>query len=104
VITEIYRDLSNGKIVKIGQSLDASGCKEVIDAEGLILFPGIVDLNVRPHDDLLSLDTLKKLYLSTQKAGLARFVLSPRMKPLIENQTFKRLLAGKLEKDFPNLK
>lgn len=105
-VSAIKQDIliDNGKVVKIGQSLDASGCSEVIDAEGLILFPGIVDLNVRPHDDLLSLDTLKKLYESTQKAGLARFVLSPRMKPLIENQTFKALLAGKLEKDFPNLK
>ena len=96
--------LDDGKIVKVGQSLDASECEEVIDAKGLIAFPGIVDLNVRPHDDLLTVPTLEKLYVSTQKAGLARFVLSPRMEPLIENQTFKRLIAGKLEKDFPNLK
>jgi len=96
--------LHEGKIVKIGQSLKSQGCEEVIDADGLIAFPGIVDLNVRPHDDLLTIPTLEKLYDSTQKAGLARFVLSPRMKPLMENQTFKRLLAGKLEIDFPNLK
>jgi dihydroorotase len=96
--------LEDGKIVKIGQSLKALDCEEVIDADGLMAFPGIVDLNVRPHDDLLSIPTLEKLYKRTQKAGLARFVLSPRMEPLIENQTFKRLLAGKLEKDFPNLK
>ncbi len=96
--------LHEGKIVKIGQSLELDDCKEVIDADGLIAFPAIVDLNVRPHDDLLTIPTLEKLYESTQKAGLCRFVLSPRMKPLIENQTFKRLIAGKLEKDFPNLK
>ncbi len=96
--------INDGKIVKIGQSLESLDCKEVIDADGLIVFPGIVDLNVRPHDDLLSIPTLEKLYASTQKAGLARFVLSPRMEPLIENQTFKRLIAGKLEQEFPNLK
>lgn len=96
--------LHEGKIVKIGQSLESHDCEEVIDADGFIAFPAIIDLNVRPHDDLLTVPTLEKLYASTQKAGLARFVLSPRMKPLIENQTFKRLLAGKLEKDFPNLK
>jgi len=96
--------LHEGKIVKIGQSLKSQECEEVIEADGLIAFPGIVDLNVRPHDDLLTIPTLEKLYASTKKAGVARFVLSPRMNPLIENQTFKRLLAGKLEKDFPNIK
>jgi len=96
--------LHEGKIVKIGQSLKSQECEEVIEADGLIAFPGIVDLNVRPHDDLLTISTLEKLYANTKKAGVARFVLSPRMNPLIENQTFKRLLAGELEKDFPNIK
>ncbi len=96
--------IDGGKIVKVGDSLDASSCEEVIDAEGLIVFPGIVDLNVRLEDDLLTIPKLQKLYESVSKAGIARFVLSPRFNPLVDNQTFKALLDGELDKNFPNLK
>jgi dihydroorotase len=95
--------LSEGKIQKIGKNIDCTGCNEVIDAEGKVVFPGIVDLNVRVQDDKLNLSNLEKLYQATQKAGVSHFVLSPRTNPLIENQTFKALLAGKLKKEFPNL-
>lgn len=96
--------LKDGKIVKIGQSLETSDCDEVVDADGLIAFPGIIDLNVRIKNDVLTISKLEKLYGSMQKAGVSHFVLSPRLEPLVDNQTFKKLLAGKLEKSFPNLK
>ena len=95
--------LHEGKIRKIGKAIDCGACFEVIEADGLIAFPGIIDLNVRVQDDKLNLSNLQKLYDQTQKAGVSHFVLSPRTRPLIENQTFKSLLAGKLKEDFPNL-
>ena len=96
--------LNHKKIIKIGQSLETLDCDEVVDANGLVAFPGIIDLNVRIKNDVLTISKLEKLYASTQKAGVSHFVLSPRLEPLIENQTFKALLAGKLEKSFPHLK
>ncbi len=95
--------LHEGKIRKIGKSIDCGACFEVVDAEGLVAFPGIVDLNVRVQDDRLNLENLQKLYSATRKGGVSHFVLSPRTEPLIENQTFKSLLAGRLKADFPNL-
>jgi dihydroorotase len=95
--------LHEGKIRKIGKNLDCGACFEVIDASGLVAFPGIVDLNVRIQDDKLNLTNLEKLYAAAQKGGVSHFVLSPRTEPLIENQTFKSLLAGKLKEAFPNL-
>ena len=95
--------LHEGKIQKIDKNIDCDVCTEVIDADGLVAFPRIVDLNVRIQDDKLNLSNLEKLYEATQKAGVSHFVLSPRTEPLIDNQTFKALLAGKLKKDFPNL-
>ena len=95
--------LHEGKIQKIGKDIDCGACFEVVDASGLVAFPGIVDLNVRVQDDKLNLTNLEKLYSATRKGGVSHFVLSPRTEPLIENQTFKSLLAGKLKEEFPNL-
>ncbi len=95
--------LNHEKIVKIGRELDAAEASEVIEADGLVAFPGIIDLNVRIQDDSLNLPNLERLYRATQKAGVSHFVLSPRTDPLIENQTFKSLLAGELKRKYPNL-
>ena len=95
--------LSDGKIKSIGKSLEQDSIEEVVEADGLVAFPGIVDLNVRIQDDNLNITNLQNLYTATKKGGVSHFVLSPRTKPLIENQTFKALLAGKLKEDFPNL-
>jgi dihydroorotase len=92
------------KIVKVGESLIAPDEAEVVVASGLVAFPGIVDLNVRILDDSLSIKNLEKLHQSAKKAGVAHFVLSPRLEPLVENQTFKMLLTDKLKSDFPNLR
>jgi len=95
--------LHEGKIRKIGRDIDCGACFEVVDADGLVAFPGIVDLNVRVQDDKLNLSNLRNLCEATKKAGVSHFVLSPRTEPLIENQTFKSLLAGELKREYPNL-
>ena len=96
--------IKDGKIEKIGYSLEVEGCKEIIDAEGLIAFAGIVDLNIRLKDDLLTISKLQNLYKALLAGGVSKFVLSPRFEPLVENETFKALLSGELKKSFPNLK
>ncbi len=96
--------IHQGKIEKIGKKIECGACFEVIDADGLVAFPGIVDLNLRVQDDKLTLPRLQQLYKAAQKGGVVRFVLSPRVTPLMENQTFQALLSGELQRDFPNMR
>ena len=95
--------IHEGVIQRIGKDIDCGACFEVVDAEGLVVFPGIVDLNVRIRDDILSIPNLEQLYADAKSAGIARFVLSPRVTPLMENQTFQALLSGRLQEDFPRM-
>lgn len=95
--------LHAGKIEKIGRGIECGACFETVDATGWIAFPGIVDLNVRLQDDVLNLNHLQRLDDATKKAGVARYVLSPRTQPLIENPTFQSLLEGEISRDFPRL-
>lgn len=46
--TEKTADLliQDGKIAAMGQRLDFSGCEEIIEAEGLTVAPGLVDVHV----------------------------------------------------------
>ncbi len=95
--------IHQGIIAKIGKNVDCGACFEVIDADGLVAFPGIIDLNVRIQDDTLSISSLQKLYHSMQEAGVSHFVLSPRVTPLMEEETFQTLLCGRMEADFPRM-
>ncbi len=40
--------VKDGKIAAVGKSLDHAGCKQVIDATGKLIFPGIIDVHVHP--------------------------------------------------------
>ena len=42
--------LENGKIKAIGEKLDFCGCREIIDAAGLVVAPGLVDVHVHFRD------------------------------------------------------
>ncbi len=95
--------LADDKIQAIGKNLDQKNVSEVVEGDGLIALSGIIDLNVRIQDDNLNIKNLQNLYSAAKNGGVSHFVLSPRTKPLIENQTFKALLAGRLKRDFPNL-
>lgn len=50
--TEKTADLliQDGKIAAMGQGLDFSGCEEIIEAEGLTVAPGLVDVHVHFRD------------------------------------------------------
>ncbi len=95
--------LHDGKIEKIAKYIDPKESEKVIEGAGLLALPKIIDLNVRIEDDLLNIKNLQKLKTSTQKAGIGKFVLSPRFSPLMENQTFLALLSRNLENSFENI-
>jgi dihydroorotase len=52
--------IDEGKIVAISEHLDASN-HEVIDAQGLYLLPGLIDLNVRFSNSCLNQEHIDKL-------------------------------------------
>lgn len=46
--TEKQADLliENGKIAAVGEPLDESRCEQIVDAQGLVVAPGVVDVHV----------------------------------------------------------
>ena len=50
--TEKQADLliENGKIAAVGEPLDESRCEQIVDAQGLVVAPGVVDVHVHFRD------------------------------------------------------
>jgi dihydropyrimidinase len=40
--------VKDGKIAGVGKKLDRNGCREIVDATGKLVFPGIIDVHVHP--------------------------------------------------------
>jgi len=40
--------VKDGKIAAVGKGVDHNGCRQVIDATGKLIFPGIIDVHVHP--------------------------------------------------------
>lgn len=84
------------KIVKIDEEI-VEPAASIIDAKGLYLLPGIIDLNVRFKDDVLSKSHIKRLKNKAKKSGVTNFVLMPDFTPSVESDTFMELLEHKLD-------
>ncbi len=69
----------------------------MIEAKGLYLLPGIIDLNVRFKDNLLSQEHIERLKSKAQKSGVTTMALMPDFTPAIENDTFMELFASKVD-------
>lgn len=95
---ELQRDIliDGGKIVKIADDIGDS-IEETIDATGLFLLPGIIDLNVRLKDDILSRAHINRLKNKAKKSGVTTFTLMPDFTPTVESDTFMELLEHKLD-------
>ena len=93
-VTDIM--IEDGKIVKIGSGIEESVC-EVIDASGLYILPGIIDLHVSVKENTLSRDHINRLKNKAKKSGITKMVLMPDFHPHIENETFMELLEYKLD-------
>ncbi len=88
--------IQDDKIIKISKLIDEKGA-EVIDATGLYLLPGIIDLNVRLKDDVLSKSHINRLKNKAKKSGVTTFTLMPDFTPTVESDTFMELLEHKLD-------
>ncbi|HIP47096.1 MAG TPA: dihydroorotase [Campylobacterales bacterium] len=94
---EYQRDvlIDDGKIAKIAEAIDG-GCDK-IDASGLFLLPGIIDLNVRLKENVLSKSHINRVKNKAKKSGVTTFALMPDFTPSIESDTFMELLEHKMD-------
>jgi len=86
--------IEKGRIVKIAKKLEGG---EVLEASGLYLLPGIIDLNVRFKDDTLSREHIQRVQQKAKKSGVCTFAMMPDFRPHIESDTFMQLLKAKLD-------
>jgi dihydroorotase len=88
--------IKDGKIEKIGEDLSKFS-KNILDAKGYYLLPGIVDLNVRLKDNTLSLENIKGLEEKALRSGVTTVVLRSDFEPRIDERILLELLKGSLE-------
>lgn len=76
-------EVVNGVITKIADNLTG---EDVLDAKGLFLLPGLIDLNVSLSDRQLNASRLHELSNSALKGGVTTLVLNPQSEPAINNE------------------
>ncbi len=70
--------IEEGKIAAIGRTHE-----EGIDLGGRYLLPALIDLNVRPMDDKVSVSSLKELSQEAMRGGVGTLALMPDLTPAI---------------------
>lgn len=94
--------IDEGKIVAIAEHLDASS-HEVIDAQGLYLLPGLIDLNVRFSNSCLNQEHIDKLSTSCLKGGVTTAVVMSDFSPRLDSATLLELVKFKIDQAKINL-
>ncbi len=87
--------IEKDKIVEISPRITTLG-DEFFDAEGLYLFPSIIDLNVRLYNDKLNRKNLERLFENAILGGVGSFVLMPDFSPKIDNETVLEFLNERI--------
>ena len=87
--------IEGDKIVEISPRITTLG-DEFFDAEGLYLFPSIIDLNVRLYNDKLNRKNLERLFENAILGGVGSFVLMPDFSPKIDNETVLEFLNERI--------
>lgn len=95
--------IEEGKIIAVAQKLDAS-THEVIDASGLYLLPGLIDLNVRFSNSTLNQEHIDKLASSCLKGGVTTAVVMSDFSPRLESATLLELVKFKIDQAKIDLK
>jgi len=95
--------IQEGKIVAVGKALDAAANDEVIDADGLYVLPGLIDLNVRFSNSCLNQEYIDKLSNSCLKGGVTTAVVMSDFSPRLESATLLELVKFKIDQAKVNL-
>ncbi len=89
--------IEDGKIVKIGESLNVQAA-EVIDASGLLVTPGLVDMHVHLRDP--GLEYKEDVISGTKSAaagGVTSIACMPNTSPVIDNLAICRYIITKAQ-------
>ncbi|WP_438969588.1 dihydroorotase [Methylophaga sp.] len=91
--------ISNGKIVAIGDQLDDFAADNIIDATGLIVAPGLVDLSVRlrePGQEHMA--TISSETKAASAGGITSLCVPPDTDPVIDNPAVVELIEDRAKK------
>jgi len=94
--------IEEGKIVAVASHLDAT-TQDVMDADGLYLLPGLIDLNVRFSNSSLNQEHIDKLSTSCLKGGVTTAVVMSDFTPRLESATLLELVKFKIDQAKINL-
>lgn len=89
--------IKEGKIVAIKAKIDNTEETEVVDADGLYLLPGIVDLNVRFSNSILNQEHIDKLSTSCLRGGVTTAVVMSDFAPRLDSATLLELVKFKID-------
>lgn len=94
--------VEEGKIVAVRQDL-SSASTDVIDANGLYVLPGLIDLNVRFSNSSLNQENIDKLSSSCLKGGVTTAVVMSDFTPRLDSATLLELVKFKIDQAKINL-
>lgn len=90
--------IENGKIAAIGKQLQTPANSQSIDAKGLIVCPGLIDLSVRLREPGLShKGTIASETRAAAAAGVTTLCLPPDTKPSIDSPAVVELIKDKAQ-------
>jgi len=91
--------IEKGKIAAIGKDLDAQGA-EIIDADGKIVTPGLVDIHVHLRDPGLEYkEDIASGTLSAVTGGFTSIACMPNTKPVNDNQSVTNYILNKVKEE-----
>ncbi len=95
--------IQGGKIVRVEKQIEALD-EEQIDATGLLVLPGFIDLNVRFSNSTLNQEHIDKLASSCIKGGVTTAVVMSDFSPRLESATLLELVKFKIDQAKIDLK
>ena len=95
--------IDDKKIVDIKLNIKEKSEYDIFDAKGSYLLPGLIDLNVRLANDILSKKNLEKLVTSAKKGGVTNAVIISDFEPRLESSTLLDFLKTSFDNSIINL-
>ena len=96
--------IDDRKILEINNNINISKEYEVYDAKGCYLLPGLIDLNVKLANCVLTKSNLDKLSNSSKKGGVTTVVICPDFIPKLDSPTLLDFLKLSFDESVVNLK
>jgi len=78
--------LENGKILSVGESFEDGACERVLDASGLVIAPGLVDVHVHFRDPGLTYkEDIETGAAAAAAGGFTTVICMANTKPVVDN-------------------